>query len=124
MTQDDEDINLKDSHKITKNKDIHARQFKDLARMDNMDAFDEKDMLGDELHDHYKTKRSTRRHRVRKDKEDSDSDPEVSRDGVVESDALRNDEIAMRLERLLKEQAELKEKAKQLLQAKKDVEGA
>tara|TARA_B110001450_G_C17288775_1_gene346574 strand:+ start:382 stop:531 length:150 start_codon:yes stop_codon:yes gene_type:complete len=44
--------------------------------------------------------------------------------GEYRSSLLHNDEIADRLERQMKEQTELKEKAEQLLKAKNDVEDA
>ena len=73
-----------------------------------MDSFDDREIYeGNE-------KRSGRRRRNsnRKSSKRNESDDEVEESESHEmSDALRSDEIGIRMERLLKEQTELKEKA-------------
>lgn len=72
-----------------------------------MDSFDDREIYeGNEKRTGRRRKNSYRRNKK------SESDDEVEESESYEmSDALRSDEIGIRMERLLKEQAELKEKA-------------
>ena len=71
-----------------------------------MDSFDDREIYeGNEKRTGRRRKSSSRRNKK------SDTDDEEESESYEMSDALRSDEIGIRLERLLKEQAELKEKA-------------
>jgi hypothetical protein len=126
--QDEEDLNVKDSNKIIKNKRIHARSIKQLDKLEGFDKTD--DNLDNIIDKNVSRKSSHRKSSSRNSTRRGQSDDEEGNVGELEngssyrSDLLKNDEIADRLERQMKEQTELKEKAEQLLKAKTDVEDA